>query len=154
MPENAQPKIEKPWAVYGWWGGSWGIGKIIVERKNSVDIKYHEVQFYPAECWDTKWVERFDDPVRAMAYFKIYNREDYSKGEILERFLTSFPEERMSLARRLPKRFPPLSDLERLNRGIIEFLEGLGQSAQSQPKLTKPVRRIDSTIPGYSALED
>jgi hypothetical protein len=39
-------EIEKPWAVYGWFFGPWGIGKAVEERDNSVDIQYSEGQLY------------------------------------------------------------------------------------------------------------
>jgi len=97
-------RIEKPWAVYGWFMGSWGIGKI-VNRGHTLDIQYCEGQHYPPECWDPKWVKRFDNPVKAMAYFKVHVHDSYyTKEKIIESFLRNFPSEETNLEEFLAQR--------------------------------------------------
>ena len=44
MTDKTQNQIEKPWAVYGWFLGPWGIGKVVYEEENSLSIKYCEGQ--------------------------------------------------------------------------------------------------------------
>lgn len=106
MLNETEKPIEKPWAVYGWSLGSWGIGKI-VNRGHTLDIQYCEGQHYPPECWDPKWVKRFDNPVKAMAYFKVHVHDSYyTKEEIIESFLRNFPSEETNLEKFLAQTSP------------------------------------------------
>lgn len=107
-----EKKIQKPWAVYGWFLGSWAIGKVKSEGYLSLDIQYCEGQMYPPSLWDSKWVKTFDNPIKAIAYFHLHNHEGYSKKQVIDKFLSNFPSERVNL--------------ENL----------LKQSAQTSPKLT------------------
>lgn len=89
-------KIKKPWAVYGWFLGSMGIGKVVRESKDSVKILYHEEQQYPPECWDSDWVQRFENPIQAMKYYlekRINYESPLTPKEEIENFLNSFPSE-------------------------------------------------------------
>src|SRR4030042_1580618 len=109
MSENSRPKMEKPWAVYGWHGGSWGIGKVIYDFPSNIEILYYENEVI-SNSWDPKWVKKFKDPIKAMAYFLIhqqyrYSDNPYTKIGILERFIRNFPSERDNFKKCLPKRF-------------------------------------------------
>jgi hypothetical protein len=106
MADKTTEKIEKPWAVYGWFLGAWDIGKIVKDSKDTCYIQYSERQQYSPECWDKDWVHVFDNPVKAMAYFRVHVHDsDYTQEKVAERFLISFPSERANLERLLPKRF-------------------------------------------------
>ena len=95
-------KIEKPWGVYGWFNGPWNFGKIegeyISEDHSSLDIRYSEQQMYPPQCWDGKWVKRFDTLEEAVEYY-IEERpgcdtrmdRDETDDEIRQRARESFP---------------------------------------------------------------
>ena len=95
-------KIENPWAVYEWYAGSFGIGKIIQESSNSVWIEYCEGQQYPPACWDSKWVKRFDSPAKSISYFLVHqlknSEESYNEKEAINLFLRNFPNERKNIA--------------------------------------------------------
>ncbi|MDD5012353.1 MAG: hypothetical protein PHQ66_01765 [Candidatus Nanoarchaeia archaeon] len=89
-------EIEKPWAVYGWFLGSMGIGKITRESESAVDILYHERQQYSPNCWNSKWVQRFETPVQAMKHYletRIVTDDPFTHKEEIEIFLNSFPSE-------------------------------------------------------------
>jgi hypothetical protein len=92
-------KIEKPWAVYGLNSG--GIGKIVKEDGNLLLIKYNEDNYLP-DFWCSVWVERFDSPIKAMAYFKFKNPK-YTKLEVINYFLGRFPSERKNLKKLIDK---------------------------------------------------
>lgn len=104
-------KIKKPWAVYGWFLGSWSLGRVITESKNSkgemssLDIRYWDDQRYPAECWDPEWVKTFDNPLEAIDYFvdhqMVTEGGGYSRKEAIELFREKFPKEREYLEKLL-----------------------------------------------------
>lgn len=93
--------IEKPWAVYGWFMGPYNVGKVVRTSRGSLDIQYTEGQQYPSECWDPKWVHRFDNPLKAIAYFRVHQNSDYSKKEVIDMFLNNFPSEKANLEKLL-----------------------------------------------------
>jgi hypothetical protein len=101
MPENTE-EISKPWAVYGWFLGPWGIGKVIRDSPGSLDIRYSEGQLYPAELWDAKWVRKFDSPIKAIAYYLVKN-PGQTREEILKEFLQNFPSQESKLEKYLPE---------------------------------------------------
>ncbi|MCL5018691.1 MAG: hypothetical protein M1416_02925 [Candidatus Pacearchaeota archaeon] len=97
-------EIKKPWAVYGWLLGAWGIGKVTSESRNSVDILYIEGQRYPIQVWEKKWVNQFDNPIKAMAYFLVHqtiNDRPYDKKDILRKFMNDFPSEEKNIESKL-----------------------------------------------------
>jgi len=96
-----ESEIKKPWAVYGWDGGSMGIGKIKRESPNGLWIEYCEGQEYFPECWDLKWVHQFNSPIKAMAYFLVHQikncEKEYNKRRTIMMFLNNFPSERKNI---------------------------------------------------------
>lgn len=107
-----EEEVENPWAVYGEEPfGSLGIGKIVQENRHnevvySLGIKYSERE--PAQPWDPKEVHRFDNPVKAMAYFLVHKEKifdlGYTKEKVIRRFLESFPSEKDNLENLLAQR--------------------------------------------------
>ncbi|MDO8516725.1 MAG: hypothetical protein Q7S33_01240 [Nanoarchaeota archaeon] len=67
--EKEIKEIEKPWAVYRNFFGPLGFGKIEEDNNSSVNIRYSEGQMYASECWDVKFVKRFDTLNDAMEYY-------------------------------------------------------------------------------------
>lgn len=122
MPE----KIEKPWIIYPYMQNlAAGIARIVkVDTSGSLDIEYVERQKYPTKCWDSDFLERFDSSAEAIDYILEKGFRQNTREELVEILELNFPE---ALRR------------ER------------GEHSQSQPKCTEPQRRIDATIPGYSA---
>jgi len=111
--------IEKPWAVYGWFLGSMGIGKITKEFQKSLFIKYAEEQMYPPECWNSKWAQRFDNPLSAINYFlehpnysEKFNRSDpdYLLKTLVKSFLSNFPSETKNIETLLAQSSPKLTE--------------------------------------------
>jgi hypothetical protein len=100
-------EIQKPWAVYGWYTGSWDIGKVTSESENSLYIQYCEGQHYLPECWDFKWVKVFDDPLKAIAYFLVHKNKleegSNNKEKVVKTFLRNFPNERKNIEKRLAR---------------------------------------------------
>ncbi len=98
--------------VYGWYTGIWGVGKIIKENENYLQIKYSEGQLFIPEAWDPKGVKTFDSPVKAIAYHLVNQntiKEPSSKQEVIISFLKNFPSQKKTLekylhAQTLPKR--------------------------------------------------
>jgi hypothetical protein len=85
-------KIEKPWAVYGYVLGAWGIGKVTQESGKCLDILYSEGQYYPPSLWDSKWVTRFDDPEDALDYYISHiPLEEKSREQASRIFYSDFP---------------------------------------------------------------
>ncbi len=87
--------IEKPWAVYGWYLGSWNIGRILKYNVDSPQIQYSEGQMYPLASWDPKWVTTFKSLNEAVDHFIIHQtgiyEEIYSKEKILKELSRYFP---------------------------------------------------------------
>jgi hypothetical protein len=110
MTKQNSKKIEKPWAVYGWYLGSWGIGKVVEEKhSNCCEIQYCEGQMYPPELWDSKWVNRFQNPLESINYFLEHNsnKDHYYKKEIIiQEFLSHFPSEKKNLKKLLAQSKP------------------------------------------------
>ncbi len=96
-------KIEESWAVYGWFSGAWGIGKIIEDSKNTCYIRYWDKHL--PECWDSSWVHKFKTSLEAINYFwENYNEDEryfVSKEKVIEDFIYDFPEERKNLEKKL-----------------------------------------------------
>jgi hypothetical protein len=86
--------MEKEWAVYGAWNGAWGVGKIERELPaGELEIKYCERQQYPSECWDSKWIKRFENPLDAV--------KEYAETGSFSDFVSCFPKRRLDEALRL-----------------------------------------------------
>jgi hypothetical protein len=87
--------IEKPWAVYGWFCGSWDIGRIEHEFPHCVYIENCEGNFYFPEFENVKRVKRFVSPLEAASYFFEHQGTEenpLSIEEIIERLYNHFPE--------------------------------------------------------------
>lgn len=79
---------KQPWAVYcGFF--PIGIGLVVEERENTVDILYTENQQYPAECWDSKAVRRFDTYHQAIDWY--VERSDDSRDRLVKLIQRDFP---------------------------------------------------------------
>ncbi|VVB83508.1 Uncharacterised protein [uncultured archaeon] len=112
-------QIENPWGVYGWFLGSGDIGKIVEDSKCSCYIQYCEGQRYPAECWDSEWVHKFDNPLKAIEYFLLHNHDGFSKEQVIEHFLRDFPSEKKTL-KRLLEQSPPKCTQADIDSGKVE----------------------------------
>ena len=76
-------KIKKPWAVYFHdTHFLMGIGRIVADNSNFVNILYSERQEYPAEAWEVNFVRRFDEVEKAMECYLEHSSE-YSSAERL-----------------------------------------------------------------------
>ncbi len=102
--------IEKPWAVYGWDMGAYGIGRIVQEKICSLGIIYSEKIGAPIQTWVEAQVHRFDNPVKAIAYFLVHKMKyfdlGYTKEKVINEFLENFPSEKSNLERLLVQRSP------------------------------------------------
>jgi hypothetical protein len=86
--------IEKPWAVYGWYLGTWDIGRVVQKGRNSLDLQYIEGQMYPPESWDPKWVKTFRTSKEAIdCFFKTQSSfyDASSVKSITDRLIDDFP---------------------------------------------------------------
>ena len=101
MAENTE--IEKPWAVYSFGMGSSGIGKVI--KEDWLEILYSEDQKFFPQIWDSDYVQRFDSPIKAMAYFLVHQNplleRLYTKRQVIDIFLRDFPSQRKDLSKYL-----------------------------------------------------
>jgi hypothetical protein len=98
--EEVKKEIEKHWCVYSrFLGGALpsNFGKIVYDSKISVDILYSEGQQYPPQCWDSKYVKRFDSLEEAVEHYINHRSgvdvrdEDETNDEIRERARRQFP---------------------------------------------------------------
>lgn len=128
MAENKTPKIEKPWAVYGWWNGSWDIGILLSlsEDKQTGEIRYIEGQHYSPEYWDMKWVRIFKTSEEAINYFSgsqsFIDDSKFSKKDITKRLLANFPKAMKQ------------ESIQNLYETLVSYKNKL--SSQSLPKCT------------------
>lgn len=88
-------------------------------------IQYCEGQHYPPECWDSKWVKRFDHSTEAINYFFEHQG------------LVEYPNSIRDTTRRLIINFPTAmkqESLQTLHDTLVAYKNKL--SSQSQPKCT------------------
>jgi hypothetical protein len=101
-------KIEKPWVVYGN-RFAWGIGKITCENKHDGEINHLWINYQEKETYEHFWlpenVHRFDNSIKALAYFRMHQKTDNSQTKTINLFLRDFPSEIVNLENLLPKRF-------------------------------------------------
>lgn len=94
-PSISKEIIEKTWAVYGWYLGSWNIGKILRYNGTSPQIQYSEGQEYPLASWDPKWIKSFKSFNEAVDYFIVHQtgiyEEIYSRKSIFKELSRHFP---------------------------------------------------------------
>ncbi len=132
-------QIEKPWAVYGWWIGSWDIGRIIEYNGTSPQIQYCEGQMYSLASWDPKWVKTFKTINEAIDYFVIHQQpyeEEYSRETTLKQVSRHFPNAMKQ-------------ELQRERHSLVNLLKDLALS-QSLTKCTQP----KPTSCGYCARQE
>lgn len=126
MPEKSQKSIEKPWAVYGNYLGSWGIGSVVKKgefgERQCLWLKYKE-DLSEGMPWDSDYVNVFDSPIKAMAYFLVHQRKDQfhrDKKYVLIQFLSDFPSERANLEKFLAQSQPKCREPGRLVYGLLK----------------------------------
>jgi len=71
MEQTETKQIEKPWCVYGCLGATLpdGFGKIVEDSGVTYNLLYSESQMYAPDCWDKRYVGRFDTLDEAVDYF-------------------------------------------------------------------------------------
>ena len=85
--ERRSPVSTKPWAVCQDMFPL-AIGLVVEDRGTHLYLLYSENQKYPAECWDSKYVRRFDTPKQATDFYVVRSNE--TKEELTDLIQKAF----------------------------------------------------------------
>jgi len=124
MAKENKKIIEKPWAVYGWKSGSYGIGKVVQDFNNALWIKDFDED--DLTCWEPKWVKTFKTSGEAARYFfenQVPCEVQFSKSDITKCLFANFPKALKQEA------------VQSLHDALFVYQNKL--SSQSSPKCTK-----------------
>ncbi|OGJ13381.1 hypothetical protein A3K82_00640 [Candidatus Pacearchaeota archaeon RBG_19FT_COMBO_34_9] len=132
MSEKYQRDIKKPWVVcYRLINLS--IGRVTEDFGKTLYIQFFENQ--PSKGSDSEWVKKFDNPIKAIAYFKFKKCKSYTKEEAINFFLTKFPSEKKRLENLLaPSQSKCTINLEKLERDLKKACP-LGPDDEDELKL-------------------
>jgi len=85
--------MKRRWCVYGYFNGSWGVGRLEKIDDSTLWIRYSEGQMFPLQAWDAKRVKRFDTHKEAVDEFFKTTNKNVVRFQYIQHVKDEFPGE-------------------------------------------------------------